>query len=62
MSNGEGRSKMWVLDTAYTCKVAEQQMSQCISDLLYTASCFFIPSQYDVYWPLSNAALSGVAS
>ena len=37
-------------------------MSQYTSHLIYIASCFFIPSQYDVYWLLSNTALSGATS
>jgi hypothetical protein len=37
------------------CRIIEayeltgKQMSQYISNLIYIASCFFIPSQYDVY-------------
>jgi hypothetical protein len=38
------------------------QMSQYISNLIFIASCFFIPSQYDLYWPLCNTALSGDTS
>ena len=43
-------------------ELTEQQMSQYISNLIYIAYCLFIHSQYDVYWPLSNAALSGATS
>ena len=39
-----------------------QRRSHCTSNLIYIASCVFIPSQYDVYWPLSNAVLSGAIS
>ena len=39
-----------------------QQMPQYTSNLIHIASCFFIPAQYDVYWPLSNAVLSGATS
>ena len=37
-------------------------MSHSTSNPIYIASCFFIPTQYDVYRPLSNAALSGATS
>ena len=39
-----------------------KRRTHCTSNLIYIASCLFIPSQYDVYWPLSNAALSGATS
>jgi hypothetical protein len=32
------------------------------SNLIYIPSCLFISSHYDVYWLLSNAALSGATS
>ena len=47
--------------TTYT-RTVEWQISRCTCNLIYVASCFFIPSQWDVYWPVSNAALSGATS
>jgi len=42
--------------------IPSEKGTNCTSNLVYVASCHFFPTHYDVYWPLSNAALSGVTS
>jgi hypothetical protein len=54
--------KVWLFFITTFMLTVERQISWCISNLIYIASCFFIPSQYDVYWLQSNTALSGATS
>jgi len=59
-------SYIWHQMAQYTCNLIYTSYlkteSQYTSNLIYIASCLFIPSQYDVYCPLSNTALSGATS
>ena len=62
VSNGKRNLKFCALYYSKNLYYNRQLESRYTSNLSYIASCFFIPSQYDVYWPLSNAALSGAIS